>query len=87
MFFLKGFNFKLDLLFLKYWLQHTSIKSFKEINTTEPEHSACTEMLTVNDSSNAISPNSPALPVNRHSTRKGMLNLLSVDCNANLEEL
>lgn len=34
-----------------------AIKSFLKRNITEQEQSACTEMLTVNDFSNAISPN------------------------------
>lgn len=38
-----------------------AIKSFLKRNITEQEQSACTEMLTVNDFSNAISPNGLSL--------------------------
>lgn len=42
-------------------------------------------MLTSNVFSNKISLNSP-VPAERRSTRKGMLNLFFIDCNAHSEE-
>lgn len=82
---LRVFNFNLTYYFLITGFDiQLAIKSFLKRNITEQEQSACTEMLTVNDFSNAISPNGLSLWID--SLPEKELCLLFVSCNVHSEE-